>query len=154
MIGNTRTAALVSRGGSIDWLCAPDFDSGACFAALVGYDRHGRWSIRPTTRLREVRKSYDGDTLVLITEMSCDGGRIRLIDFMPPSQERCDLIRVVEGMEGEISFEMILEARFDYGHEMPWIERDDQGVTLTAGPDSLRLRGDLLPAADSERLRL
>jgi GH15 family glucan-1,4-alpha-glucosidase len=154
MIGNTRTAALVSRDGSIDWLCAPDFDSGACFAALVGYDRHGRWSIRPTTRLREVRQWYEGDTLVLVSELVSDGGVIRLIDFMPPGQERCDVVRIVEGVSGEVTFEMILEARFDYGSNAAWIVPDDQGVTLTSGPDSLRLRGDVLPVPEGDRLRL
>jgi GH15 family glucan-1,4-alpha-glucosidase len=154
MIGNTRTAALVSRDGSIDWLCAPDFDSGACFAALVGYDRHGRWSIRPTSPVREVRQFYDGDTLVLISELACDGGTIRLVDFMPPSLDRCDVLRVVEGVEGEVTFEMVLEARFEYGRNTPWITSDPEGLTLTSGPDALRLRGDLLPTPEGDRLRL
>jgi GH15 family glucan-1,4-alpha-glucosidase len=154
MIGNTRTAALVSRDGSMDWLCAPDFDSGACFAALVGYDRHGRWSIRPTTPMREVRQFYDGDTLVLISELACDGGTIRLVDFMPPGQERCDVVRVVEGVEGQVTFEMVLEARFEYGRNAPWITPHAEGLTLTSGPDALLLRGDVLPTPEGDRLRL
>jgi len=154
MIGNTRTAALVSADGSIDWLCAPDFDSGACFAALVGYDHHGRWSLRPTSRVDEVRQSYDGDTLVLVTEMTCQGGALRVVDFMPPGQDRCDLVRVVEAVAGEVTFEMLLEARFDYGRNIPWINPDDEGVTLTAGPDALRLRGDARPTVVGNVLRL
>src|SRR5215468_6920116 len=102
LIGNTLTCALVSRGGSIDWMCAPEFDSDACFAALVGYDEHGRWSIRPTTAVREIRQRYLGDTLILATELACDGGVVRLVDFMPPSVERSDVIRIVEGVEGEV----------------------------------------------------
>src|SRR5262244_1118570 len=72
LIGNTYTAALVSRTGSIDWLSAPRFDSDACFAALVGYDDHGRWSIRPTVRARQTRQAYDGDTLILVTEVTVE----------------------------------------------------------------------------------
>ena len=93
LIGNTLTAALVSRSGSIDWLCAPRFDSDACFAALVGYDEHGRWGIRPTVRIRETRQRYRDDTLVLETEFVCDGGAVRIVDFMPiggPMRRRPD----------------------------------------------------------------
>ena len=143
LIGNTRTAALASRSGSIDWMCAPDFDSPACFAALVGYDEHGRWSIRPTLPVREVRQFYDGNTLILVTEFLCEGGALRLVDFMPPSQDRCDVIRLVEGMDGEVPFEMILEPKFDYGANSPWITREGNDVTMTAGADSLRWRGDV-----------
>jgi GH15 family glucan-1,4-alpha-glucosidase len=78
LIGNTYTSALVSRSGSIDWLCAPRFDSDACFAALVGYDEHGRWSLRPTVAVRENRQSYRGDTMILETAFVCDGGAVRV----------------------------------------------------------------------------
>src|SRR3954447_14288172 len=102
LIGNTRTAALVSRSGSIDWLCAPRFDSDACFAALVGYDEHGRWALRPTVPVRQTRQRYRGDTLVLETELVCDEGVVRFIDFMPVGGERCDIVRILEGVEGEV----------------------------------------------------
>src|SRR4051794_21786277 len=94
LIGNGRTAALVSLSGSIDWLCAPAFDSDACFAALLGYDEHGRWSIRPTTAIRERHQKYRGDTLILETEFICDGGAVRVIDLMPYG-DRCDVVRIV-----------------------------------------------------------
>ena len=83
MIGNTITCALVSRSGSIDWFCAPRFDSDACFTALVGYDEHGRWSVRPAARVRETRQRYRDDSMVLETEFVCDGGVVRIVDFMP-----------------------------------------------------------------------
>src|SRR5262249_36775381 len=73
IIGNTQTAALVSSAGSVDWLCAPRFDSDACFSALIGYDEHGQWTIRPTVGVRQRRQRYRGDTLILETDLECDG---------------------------------------------------------------------------------
>jgi GH15 family glucan-1,4-alpha-glucosidase len=139
LIGNTLTAALVSTGGSIDWFCAPRFDSDACFAALLGRDKHGRWSIRPTVRIRETRQRYRGDTLVLETEFACDGGAVRIIDFMPMG-ERCDLVRIVEGIEGEVPLEMLLDVRFGYGAYGALVQNVAGGTTFTAGPDALVLR--------------
>ena len=83
LIGNTLTCALVSRSGSIDWLCAPRFDSDACFAALIGYEEHGRWALRPAVRTRETRQRYRDNSMVLETEFVCDGGTFRIVDFMP-----------------------------------------------------------------------
>jgi GH15 family glucan-1,4-alpha-glucosidase len=142
IVGNTRTAALVSRSGSIDWFCAPNFDSDACFASLVGYDEHGRWSVRPSVPVREVRQRYDGDTLILVTEFVCDGGTLRLVDFMPANPQRCDLLRVVEGVGGEVPFEMVLNPRFGFGANAPWVQRAHDGWAMTAGPDALLLRTD------------
>jgi GH15 family glucan-1,4-alpha-glucosidase len=143
LIGNTRTTALVSRYGAIDWWCAPRFDSDACFAALVGYDEHGTWAFRPTVRLRESRQRYRGDTMILETELACDGGVVRLTDFMPlpADEDRSDIIRIVEGVEGEVPVEMWLEPRFGYGKDWPWIAHAADGTRFTAGPDSLMLRG-------------
>ncbi len=154
IIGNQRTAALVSRSGSIDWLCAPNFDSDACFAGLVGYDEHGHWSIRPSARIRETRQRYDGDTLVLVTEIACEGGTMRIVDFMPPNPQRCDIIRLIEGVEGEVPFEMVLNARFGFGANAPWIKRVADGWTLTAGPDALILRTDVAAQNEVGQLRV
>jgi GH15 family glucan-1,4-alpha-glucosidase len=140
LIGNLRTAALVSRRGDVDWLCAPRFDSDACFAALVGYDEHGSWGLRPTVPVRETRQRYRGNTLVLETEFVCEGGVARLIDFMPVG-DRCDLVRVVEGVEGEVPLELLLDVRFGYGAERPWLQRQAGGIRFTAGPASMLLRG-------------
>src|SRR6516165_1279222 len=139
LISNTHTSALVSRGGSIDWLCAPRFDSDACFSALVGYDEHGRWSLRPTVEVREARQRYRDDTMILETEFVCDGGVARLIDFMPVGS-RCDVVRIVEGVEGEVPMEMLLSVRFGYGAEAPLIRQQDGWTYFVAGPDAVVLR--------------
>jgi GH15 family glucan-1,4-alpha-glucosidase len=142
LIGNTYTGALVSRSGSIDWLCAPRFDSDACFAALVGYDEHGRWSLRPTVEVREKRQRYRDDTMILETEFVCDGGVARVIDFMPVGSQ-CDVVRIVEGMDGEVPLEMILNVRFGYGADSPLIRKLDGETHFTAGPDAVVLRSPL-----------
>src|SRR5262245_7860851 len=118
LIGNTYTSALVSRGGSIDWLCAPRFDSDACFAAIIGYDQHGRWSLRPTVTVRENRQRYRDDTMILETEFVCDGGAVRIIDFMPIGG-RCDVVRIIEGLEGAVRIEELLVVRLGYDAETP-----------------------------------
>jgi GH15 family glucan-1,4-alpha-glucosidase len=143
IIGDTTTVALVSTRGSIDWLCLPAFDSDACFASLIGYDEHGRWVINPTVPIRKAHQYYDGDTLILVTEFHCDGGAIRLIDFMPPSTERTDVVRIVEGLEGSVPIEMVLAPRFGYGANKPWVEERKSGASLVTGPDALRLHTDV-----------
>jgi GH15 family glucan-1,4-alpha-glucosidase len=143
LIGNTRTSALVSRTGSIDWLCTPRFDSDACFASLVGYDEHGTWSIRPTVGVRETKQRYRGDTMVLETELICDGGAVRMTDFMPVpdgQRERTDVVRIVEGVEGEVPVEVLLAPRFGYGAYAPGIANDNGGTHFVAGPDALLVR--------------
>jgi GH15 family glucan-1,4-alpha-glucosidase len=139
LIGNTYTCALVSRSGSIDWLCAPRFDSDACFTALLGYDKHGRWGLRPTVTVRENRQRYRGDTMILETEFACDGGVVRVIDFMAMSG-RCDVVRIIEGLNGEVPFEMLLDIRFGYGANAPFIEKVADGICFMSGPDAFKLR--------------
>jgi GH15 family glucan-1,4-alpha-glucosidase len=143
LIGNTHTAALVGRDGSIDWLCMPRFDSGACFAALLGTRDHGRWLIAPVGEIKAVRRKYRGDTLVLETEFELAGGeRVAVIDFMPICEhgDRIDLIRVVEGRGGTVSMQMEAAFRFDYGRVVPWVRSRDYGLSAVAGPDALQLR--------------
>ena len=151
LIGNSYTCALVSRTGSIDWLCAPRFDSDACFAALVGYDEHGRWSLRPAVHIREARQRYRDDSLVLETELVCDGGVVRLIDFMPVGG-RCDVIRIIEGVDGEVPVEMLLDVRFGYGAYAPLVEMTRDGTRFLAGPDALVLRGPLALTEQGQRV--
>jgi GH15 family glucan-1,4-alpha-glucosidase len=141
MIGNLRTVALISDVGSLDWLCAPDFDSDACFAGLIGYDEHGRWAIRPTVGVRKRVQRYRGDTLILESEIACDGGVVRHTDFMPPSDGRCDVIRIVEGVEGEVPMEMLLDVRFGYGMNTPWLTPTKEGFSFVSGPDAALIRG-------------
>jgi GH15 family glucan-1,4-alpha-glucosidase len=124
IIGDTQTAALVARSGSIDWLCLPRFDSPACFAALLGDSSHGRWLIGPADAVLESSRRYRGNSLVLETEFTTSTGTVRLVDCMPPRERSPDLVRVVEGVRGEVSMRMELIVRFDYGSIVPWVRRD------------------------------
>jgi len=139
LIGDLQTAALVSRHGCIDWLCFPRFDSGACFAALLGDEENGRWSLQPASGITSTERRYRGDTLVLETELACEEGVVRLIDFMPPRGEAPDVVRIVEGVEGTVPMKMRLSIRFDYGSIVPWVRRREEGVHAVAGPDALFL---------------
>src|SRR5712691_11051436 len=115
LIGDLQTAGLVERNGSVDWLCVPRFDSGACFAALLGDAENGRWTLRPGGRFRAVGRRYREDTLVLETELETSAGAVRLIDFMPPRQTTPHVVRIVEGLRGRVEMTMDLTIRFDYG---------------------------------------
>ncbi len=139
LIGDTHTAALVARDGSIDWLCLPRFDSGACFAALLGDARHGRWLLAPVAKVRAVRRRYLADTLVLETEIDAGGGTVRLIDFMPPRPGPPRIVRIVEGVRGRVAMQMQLVIRCDYGSVIPWVTHLADGVHAIAGPDALVL---------------
>lgn len=143
LIGDCETAALVSRDGSVDWLCWPRFDSPACFAALLGAPEHGRWRVAPRDLAPErTRRQYRGDTLVLETVMETpDGGAIAVIDFMPPRSGRSDLVRIVRGLRGRVPMRMELVLRFDYGRTVPWVTRQDDGdLRAVAGPHQVTLR--------------
>ncbi len=141
IIGNTHTAALVCRDGSIDWLCMPRFDSPACFAALLGKPEHGRWLIAPEGPVRQVRRKYRDDTLVLETEFECDDGIAKVIDFMPLAErgDRVDLVRVVQGVSGNPTMRCELVLRFDYGRVMPWVTSQDHAIKAIAGPNGIKL---------------
>jgi len=139
LIGDTTTAALVSRSGSIDWFCTPRFDSEACFAALLGTDGNGHWSIRPRSTGGRVTRSYRGETLVLETEFDTEDGRVRLIDFMTPESRTPRIMRIVEGVAGRVPMSMELIVRFDYGARVPWVHRVGRGLDFVAGPNALRL---------------
>src|SRR5947209_12381380 len=118
-LSDTQTGALVSRDGSVDWLCFPRFDSGACFAALLGTRANGRWHFWPKEKIDKTHRRYRGDTLILETEIDTEGGSVRLIDFMPPRGDNPDIIRIVEGIRGEVSIRMEVIIRFDYGNIVP-----------------------------------
>lgn len=140
LIGDCRTAALVSKSGSIDWLCLPDFDSGACFAALVGTPDNGHWSIAPAVPVRAVRRQYRGDTLILDTEFETESGTVVLTDFMTAPDDTPDLVRIVSGKSGKVPMKMELVIRFDYGSIVPWVQQTGHGVSAIAGPDMVSLR--------------
>ena len=140
IVGDTQTAALIGRDGSVDWLCFPRFDSGAIFAALLGTEEHGRWLLAPASPVRATRRRYRGDSLVLETEFDTDEGTVRLIDFMPVRGEAPDLVRIVEGVRGRVPMRMELRLRFDYGHVAPWVYREAGELVAVAGPDAVWLR--------------
>ncbi len=139
LIGDCQTTALVSRNGSIDWLCLPRFDSAACFAALLGSEQNGRWAISPAQEVREVRRRYRPDTLILETEFETDSGAVTVIDFMPVRDGTAEVVRIVEGKRGQVPMRMDITMRFDYGSAVPWVRRASHGLTAIAGPDMLRL---------------
>jgi GH15 family glucan-1,4-alpha-glucosidase len=144
LVGDMHGSALVSRDGSVDWLCIPRFDSDACMAALLGGDEHGRWSIHPTATVRRVQRRYRPGTLILETDYECDGGAVRLIDFMPLGSDRRSLVRIVQGLHGSVPLDVRLVARFGYGAHRPWITCENGEVELTVAPDSLVLRSPAL----------
>jgi GH15 family glucan-1,4-alpha-glucosidase len=139
LIGDTQTAALVGRNGSIDWLCLPRFDSGACFAALLGDRSNGRWSLAPAGTAHRVERRYVPGTLVLETTFHTHDGTVRVTDCMPVRGEAPDVVRLVEGISGSVAMEMDLVVRFDYGSTVPWVRRLDGALSLVAGPDALEL---------------
>lgn len=140
LIGNCRSAALVSRDGAIDWLCLPRFDAPAVFAALLGNEDNGRWRIAPSDGIEQCTRRYVGDTLVLETTWVTATGRARVLDCMPVGESNA-VLRVVEGLAGETAFEMDLVMRFDYGRSVPWVEKiDPLTLSAVAGPDRLILR--------------
>jgi GH15 family glucan-1,4-alpha-glucosidase len=140
LIGDLHSAALVDRRGAVDWLCLPRFDSAACFSALVGDERHGRWLLTPAGEVRASARRYRPGTLVLETDLETDEGAVRVIDFMPRRGEGPPrLMRIVEGLRGRVPMRMELALRPDYASIKPWVERASDGVTATAGPDAFRL---------------
>jgi GH15 family glucan-1,4-alpha-glucosidase len=139
LIGDLQTAALVERGGSIDWLCFPRFDSGACFAALLGTAENGRWLLAPEGDATSTRR-YLHETLVLETTWKTPDGEVRVFDFMPPRGKAPDVVRIVEGVRGQVAMRSELVIRFDYGHIIPWVRRVHDTRYAVAGPDALCFR--------------
>jgi GH15 family glucan-1,4-alpha-glucosidase len=143
LIGDCETAALVGRDGSIDWLCWPRFDDNACFTKLLGDDEHGRWRIAPEHGTRSTRRRYREGTLILETEFDTGDGAVRLVDFMPIRKDshRSEIVRIVEGVSGNVPLRMDLRIRFDYGRIVPWVTRENGGRRLraVAGPHSVTL---------------
>jgi GH15 family glucan-1,4-alpha-glucosidase len=140
LIGDCETAALVSRAGSIDWLCWPRFDSGACFAALLGDPENGRWSIEAADPSARITRRYRGHTLILETRIETNEGAVVVADFMPLRGRNSDIVRLVRGERGRVPMHMELVLRFDYGRTVPWVTRQDDGaLRAIAGPDRVTL---------------
>ena len=140
MVGDTQTAVLVGDDGSVDWMCAPRFDSGACFAALLGNEDHGRWLLAPAAGGRATRRRYRDGTLVLETEFDTPEGSVRITDFMPIREKTVDMVRIVEGLDGHVPMQMHLTIRFDYGSIIPWVRDVHGALVAVAGPDALVLQ--------------
>ena len=139
LIGDGHTAALVGRNGSIDWLCLPRFDSGACFAALLGGEENGFWRIAPVGGFDRVTRRYRGETLALETEFHTGQGVVRLVDCMPRRSDHASVVRLVEGVAGQVALHMDLVVRFDYGWVVPWMLQVGDHLHGIAGPDSVCL---------------
>jgi GH15 family glucan-1,4-alpha-glucosidase len=140
MVGDTQTAALIGDDGSVDWMCAPRFDSDACFAALLGDENSGRWLLAPAAGGRATRRRYRDGTLVLETEFDTPEGSVRITDFMPIRGKTVDIVRIVEGLDGQVPMQMHLTIRFDYGSIIPWVRDVHGALVAVAGPDALVLR--------------
>jgi GH15 family glucan-1,4-alpha-glucosidase len=144
MIGDLETAALVSRDGSLDWLCWPTFSSGACFAALLGTKENGYWKVFPEGRVKSSSRRYRGHTLILETTFVTDSGEVRLLDFMPPRGHYSDVVRIVEGVRGKVKMRMDLVVRFDYGLTVPWVTKGESELHAVAGPNMVVLRSQCM----------
>ena len=141
LIGDTQTAALVGKNGSIDWLCLPRFDSGACFAALLGDASNGRWLLAPKGEVRRVSRRYEPSTLVLVTEFTTDDGVVEVFDCMPVRRYECsEVLRIVRGVRGSVAMRMELVIRFDYGSSVPWVSKQGGVLRAVAGPHATYLR--------------
>lgn len=141
LIGDCETAALVGRNGSIDWLCWPAFDSDACFAAILGTHKNGRWLVAPSADVTRISRRYLGDTLILETRFETKSGTVALIDFMPPRGKASDIVRLVRGVSGTVKMRMELVIRFGFGIDIPWVRRcEDRSLLAVAGQDMTVLR--------------
>ncbi|WP_179401723.1 glycoside hydrolase family 15 protein [Burkholderia guangdongensis] len=144
LVGDGHTAALIAKDGSVDWLCWPRFDSGACFAALVGTPEHGRWLLAPAAdaAVTHTARRYRGDTLILETDYESADGAVTVVDFMPPGNGWSELVRIVVGRRGTMKMRMDLVLRFDYGFSIPWVTQlaREDGIKAIAGPDTVVLR--------------
>jgi GH15 family glucan-1,4-alpha-glucosidase len=150
VIGDLQTAALVSRDGSIDWLCWPNFSSGACFAALLGTKDNGYWKISPIAARCEITRKYREHTMILETTFKTEDGEVMMTDFMPPRGKHSDVIRRVRGVSGKVKMRMDLMLRFDYGLTIPWVTQHDRELRAVAGPNMVVLRSECGKGATAE----
>lgn len=142
LIGDCETAALVSREGSIDWLCWPNFSSAACFAALLGTAENGYWSLRPEGEIRSISRRYQPGTMIVETTFVTDDGEVCLTDFMPPRGKHSDVVRIVTGIRGKVKMRMEFVIRFDYGLTIPWVTRKDEELRAVAASNMVVLRSE------------
>jgi GH15 family glucan-1,4-alpha-glucosidase len=140
LLGDGETAALLNRNGSIDWLCWPRFDDDSCFAALLGTEENGHWSLAPVERVTKTSRRYQDDTLVMETIFETEGGAVKIVDFMPIRKTASALVRIVTGTRGSVRMGCVLRLRFDYGSMAPWSEARGTDMVARLGPDLVVLR--------------
>ncbi len=149
-IGDGHTAALIGIDGSLDWLCLPQFDSPACFAALLGEEKNGHWLLGPDGE-HTAKRRYIDDTAVLETTYTTEDGEVRVTDLMPTGDRRADVVRRVQGVRGTLTMRHSWIVRFDYGRIRPWVHREEveghEALVAVAGPDKLVLSGPRIPPA-------
>ncbi|MES2390250.1 MAG: glycoside hydrolase family 15 protein [Acidobacteriota bacterium] len=150
LIGDCETAALVSRDGSIDWLCWPAFSSGACFAGLIGTAENGFWRVWSEAEILETRRQYRGGTLIVETTFVTAKGEVCLTDFMPPRGKHSDVVRMVRGVRGKVKMRMDLVLRFDYGLTVPWVTMHGSELRAVAGPNMVVLRSECVKGDPAE----
>ncbi len=143
LISDRLSAGLVARDGSIDWLCFPRFDSDAVFASLLGSKENGHWCLAPLSGEACTTRSYRGHTMILETEWESPEGTVRVIDFMPERGEAPDVVRIVEGLSGQVEMRSELRLRFGYGEVVPWVRHQGGEMGAIAGPDSVWLASDV-----------
>ena len=136
LIGDGRSAALVSRAGTVAWLCWPRFDSPACFAALLGAADQGAWRIAPDGPAAPARRCYRGDTLLLEARFSTPDGEVGVTDAMPTGTAQPALVRLVEGRAGAVAMRTVLAPRFGYGAQTPDVSRLEDGSGIRATVDA------------------
>ncbi|HTH41636.1 MAG TPA: glycoside hydrolase family 15 protein [Terracidiphilus sp.] len=142
LIGDLHTAALVSRDGSIDWLCWPNFASAACFASLIGTEDNGFWRLGPAGKTRSIKRRYQPHTLILETNYETEDGSVQVMDFMPLRNAHSHVVRVVSGVKGTVAMRSTLAIRFSYGEAVPWVRRTAHGIRAVAGPDAVEFQTD------------
>jgi GH15 family glucan-1,4-alpha-glucosidase len=150
VIGDCETAALVSKEGSIDWLCWPTFASGACFASLLGTAENGYWSVRPKGEILETRRQYQPGTMIVETTFVTKDGEVRLVDFMPPRGKHSDVVRMLYGVRGKVKMQMEMALRFDYGLTVPWVTHHEKELRAVAGPNMAVLRSECIRGKAAE----
>ena len=142
LLSDLETAAMVGRDGSVDWLCVPRFDSPACLAALLGTEDHGFWRVAPVSGGPCTRRAYRADTLVLDSVWETPDGTVRVTDFMPPRYQLPCIVRVVEGLAGDVVVRSELQLRFHQGRVVPWVREIGRCTVAVAGPDAMWLSAD------------
>jgi GH15 family glucan-1,4-alpha-glucosidase len=152
LLSDSRSAALVGRDGSIDWLCLPRYDSGSIFGALLGDEDAGRWLVAPEDPDATCTRRYLDDTFVLVTRWETGSGAVEVVDFMPHQDGRADVVRRVRGISGSVAMHEDVRVRFAYAATMPWVRQlQDEpvdGVVAVAGPDAVVMRGPRLSSDD------